>query len=210
MLRLYTLWELEREVTPEEFQHILTPETALEKATYCYDLDYRNALLPPFSEVPRRLSTRKDKPYKRADRSLYDPVYDALEMNLLEGWIIGLDSNEPWDNAVNPFHINIDGELVFECADPFCWVISEFQRAYQLAINNQNGKKPAPTEKFRPSGEPLQHVQAAKRPSTAKLPAVCWPLAEFITAILRGSEKPRSSLVAMRPPVTLRSWITKG
>lgn len=162
MLRLYTLWELEREVTPEEFQHILTPETALEKATYCYDLDYRNALLPPFSEVPRRLSTRKDKPYKRADRSLYDPVYDALEMNLLEGWIIGLDSNEPWDNAVNPFHINIDGELVFECADPFCWVISEFQRAYQLAINNQNGKKPAPTEKFRPSGEPLQHAQAAK------------------------------------------------
>ena len=32
MLRLYTLRELEREVTPEEFQHILTPEAALKKA----------------------------------------------------------------------------------------------------------------------------------------------------------------------------------
>jgi len=31
MLRLYTLWELERELSPDEFHHILTPDAALEK-----------------------------------------------------------------------------------------------------------------------------------------------------------------------------------
>lgn len=34
MLRLYTLWELERELSPDEFQHILTPDAVLEKAAF--------------------------------------------------------------------------------------------------------------------------------------------------------------------------------
>lgn len=80
----------------------------------------------------------------------------------MEGWIIGLDTHEHWDDAVNPFHINATGDLVFDGVDPFCWVVSDFQRAYQFAINNQNGKKPGATEKLRPSGEPVQHAQAAK------------------------------------------------
>lgn len=162
MLRLYTLWELERELLPDEFQYILTPDAALEKATHCYDLDYRNYTSPPFGQVPRQLNSLTDKSYKRADRTVYDPVYDDLEMNLMEGWIIGLDTDEHWDDTVNPFHINTDGELIFDDADPFCWVISDFQRAYRITINNQNGKKPAATEKFRPSGEPVQHAQAGK------------------------------------------------
>lgn len=162
MLRLYTLWELERELSPEDFQHILTPEAALEKATVSYDLDYRNYTYPPLGEVPRELSIPKDKPYTRADRSVYDPVYDDLEMNLMEGWIIGLDTDEYWDDTLNPFHIDADSQLIFDNADPFCWVMSDFQRAYQIVINNQNGRKPAPTEKYRPSGEPVQHAQVAK------------------------------------------------
>ncbi|EJJ1914580.1 hypothetical protein NIP80_004767 [Salmonella enterica] len=159
MLRLYTLWELERELSPDEFQHILTPDAALEKAALTYDLDYRNYTSPPVNEAPNLLPLPKDKPYPRSG---YDPVYDSLEVNLMEGWIIGLDTDEHWDDTVNPFHINATGELVFDGVDPFCWVISDFQRAYQLAINSQNGRKPAATEKFRPSGEPVQHAQAAK------------------------------------------------
>jgi len=159
MLRLYTLWELERELSPDEFQHILTPDAALEKAALTYDLDYRNYVSPPVNEPPNLLALPK---HKRYIRSKYDPVYDALEVNLMEGWIIGLDSDEYWEDAVNPFHINADGELVFDGIDHFCWIVSDFQRAYQHAINNQNGKKPAPTEKFRPSDEPVQHAQAAK------------------------------------------------
>lgn len=162
MLRLYTLWELERELSPEDFQYILTPEAALEKATVSYDLDYRNYIYPQLGEVPRKLSIPKDKPYTRADRTVYDPVYDDLEMNLMEGWIIGLDTDEYWDDTVNPFHIDADSKLIFDNVDPFCWVVSDFQRAFQRAINNQNGRKPAPTERFRPSGEPVQHAQAAK------------------------------------------------
>lgn len=159
MLRLYTLWELERELSPDEFQHILTPDAALEKAAFTYDLDYRNYVSPPVNEAPNLLALPADKPYIRSG---YDPVYDALEVNLMEGWIIGLDTDEHWDDTANPFHINAAGELVFDGVEPFCWVVSDFQRAYQLAINNQNGKKPAATEKFRPSGEPVQHAQAAK------------------------------------------------
>ncbi|HGU9817506.1 TPA: hypothetical protein ACNFOY_001207 [Enterobacter chuandaensis] len=94
MLKLYTLWELERELSPKDFQHILTPEAALEKATVRYDLDYPNYTYPPLGEVPRELSTPKNKPYLRSEPSVYDPVYDDLEMNLMEGWIIGLDTDE--------------------------------------------------------------------------------------------------------------------
>lgn len=159
MLRLYTLWELERELSPDEFQHILTPDAALEKAAFTYDLDYHNYISPPVNEVPNLLPLPKDKYYIR---SAHDPVYDALEVNLMEGWVIGLDTDEYWDDTVNPFHINADGKLVFDGVDPFCWVVSDFQRAYQFAINNQNGKKTLPTETFRPSGEPVQHAQAAK------------------------------------------------
>lgn len=159
MLRLYTQWELERELSPDEFQHVLTPDAALEKAAFTYDLDYRNYTSPPVNEAPNLLPLQKDKPYIRSG---YDPVYDALEVNLMEGWIIGLDTDEHWDDTVNPFHINAAGELVFDGVDHFCWVVSDFQRAYQITINNQNGRKPAATEKFRPSGEPVQHAQAAK------------------------------------------------
>lgn len=159
MLRLYTLWELERKLSPDEFQHILTPDAALEKAAFTYDLDYRNYTSPPVNEAPNLLPLPKDKPYIPSG---HDPVYEALEINLMEGWIIGLDTDEHWDDEVNPFHINTTGELVFDDVDPFCWVISDFQRAYQFTINNQNGRKPAATEKFRPSDEPVQHAQAAK------------------------------------------------
>lgn len=162
MLRLYTLWELERELSPEDFQHILTPEAALEKAKISYDLDYRNYTYPPLGGIPGELSIPKEKPYTRAECTVYDPGYDDLEINLMEGWIIGLDTDEYWDDTVNPFHIDADGELIFDNEDPFCWVVSDFQRAYQIAINNRNGRKPAPTEKLRPSGEPVQHAQTAK------------------------------------------------
>lgn len=159
MLRLYTLWELERELSPDEFQYILTPGAALEKAVFTYELDHRNYTSPPVNCVPELLTSPKDKPYICSG---YDPVYDALEINLMEGWIIGLDTDEYWDDSVNPFYINSAGELVFDSVDPFCWVISDFQRAYQIAINCQNGRKPTATEKFRPSDEPVQHAQAAK------------------------------------------------
>ena len=159
MVRLYTLWELERELSPDKFQNILTPDAALEKAAFIYDLDYRNYTSPPVNEAPVRLPVPKGKPHIRSG---YDPVYDVLKTNLMEGWIIGVGTDEYWDDTVNPFHINAAGELVFEGVDPFCWVVSDFQRAYQLAISNQNGRKPAATEKFRPSGEPVQHAQAAK------------------------------------------------
>jgi len=162
MLRLYTLYELVRELSPEDFQHILTPESALEKAAVSYDLDYRNYTNLPLGRVPRTLSIPKDKPYIRAGRSVYDPVYDDLEMNLMEGWIIGLDTDECWDDIVNPFYIDADSKLIFDNEDPFFWVLSEFQKSYQIIIRNQDGRKPTPTERFDPSGQTVQHAQATK------------------------------------------------
>ncbi|MEZ2603989.1 hypothetical protein [Kluyvera intermedia] len=134
MLRLYTLWQLEQELSPVEFRCILTPDQALKKAVQCYDLDYRNYSVPPSGEVPRRLSGLTKKLYQRADRSVFDPVYDDLEMNLYEGWIVGVDIDEPWNASINPFRINADDELVFDSPDNFCWEIADFRRAYQLAI----------------------------------------------------------------------------
>jgi hypothetical protein len=37
---------------------------AQEKATYCYDLDYRNYTSPPPGEVPRLRISQDNKPYK--------------------------------------------------------------------------------------------------------------------------------------------------
>lgn len=162
MLRLYTLWELERELLPDEFQHILTPDAALKKATYCYDLDYRNYVYPPCCGVPCRRNGVTKLPYKCTVRSVYDPVYDDLEINLMEGWVVGLDTDDHWDESVNPFYINDDGDLIFGGSDSFCWIISDFKRAYQFAINNRNGNRPEPTVKFQLSGEPIQHAQVAK------------------------------------------------
>jgi len=162
MLRLYTLWELEREVSPDQFQYILTPDAALEKATRYYDLDYRNYTSPPFGKVPRQLNGLTDTFYKRADRTVYDPVYDDLEMNLLEGWIIGIDADEHWDNTINPFFIDKHGELIFDSHDSFCWELSDFSCAYQRTISNRNGKKADPTVKLQSFGEPVQHAQSTK------------------------------------------------
>lgn len=159
MLRLYTLWELERALYPEEFQHILTPYAALKKATFAYDLDHQLYQTLPINEVPRPLIWPKDKPYTLSG---YDPVYDALEINLMEGWVIGVDTDQHWDERVNPFYINVEGELVFDSEDTFCWLVGDFQRAYQISVNIQNGEKPAETEKFRPSAEPVQIAQAGK------------------------------------------------
>jgi len=162
MLRLYTLWELEREVSPDQFQYILTPDAALEKATRYYDLDYLNYTSPPFGKVPRQLNGLTDTFYKRADRTVYDPVYDDLEMNLLEGWIIGIDADEHWDNTINPFFIDKHGELIFDSHDSFCWELSDFSCAYQRTISNRNGKKADPTVKLQSFGEPVQHAQSTK------------------------------------------------
>ena len=124
----------------------------------------------------------------------------------MEGWIIGLDTDEHWDETVNPFHINADGKRVFDDGDPFCWVVSDFQRAYRLAINNQNGKKTAATEKFRPSGEPVQHAQVAKTinsKAAGRLLAVATMATSKIFMLLRNSS------AAVRQRATIGSWITK-
>lgn len=64
-----------------------------------------------------------------------------------------------------------------------------------------------PVYHVRPAA-PVQYAQSAK-PSIAKPRAGCWLLAEFITAISRGSERPPDSSAAMLQPVSSRSWITK-
>lgn len=54
--RLIMIWDVERELNPEDFQYILRPEVAFERARVYYDLDSDNYSHFSLQQMPERKS----------------------------------------------------------------------------------------------------------------------------------------------------------
>lgn len=150
MFTLYRRWDAEFELSPEDFQYILSPGRALEEAGKYYDLDrqhYRGGNIK--RAVPKKLN-RPGKPFQRLPSFYADEVYDDLKYSMESGWIVGVRKFADWDRIDNPFYIDDKGDLIF---DPFdgevkCQEFSEqILSSYGEALANLQGRKPAPTDK---------------------------------------------------------------
>lgn len=172
MFTLYMKWEAQRKLAPGDIQFILTPREALEMAGIFYELDYleydyqRNPLRR--NSVPKRRQgvhhRHAAQPYKRKHRPEYDGLYDEVKWNLEHGWMIGVNTQEKWDRFRNPFFFDGDSNLVYDCfmdtyGESFPQAVRQI---YEYALNEHQGKKPAPTVKQHYADAPVQHAQAAK------------------------------------------------
>ncbi|WP_081908676.1 colicin D domain-containing protein [Buttiauxella noackiae] len=171
MFRLLRAWDAERELSPADFQYILSPRDAFSQARIFYEISSDHYHYPDnisCHDVPRRKSGNLSlfsAPDKRRQRGYADNVYDDTQRNIDEGWIIGIDTHAQWDNRRNPFYFDEDSNLVYDCfMDHYHeWFESEVRKAYEKCLNNHNGRKPAPTVKQAYYGDaPVQHAQAAK------------------------------------------------
>lgn len=120
MFRLLRAWDAERELSPDDFQYILTPTEAFRLARVFYDLNSDNYRYSRFSchDLPRRKSgyiNPFSAPAQRRRSGYVDEVYDYTEMNLDQGWIIGIDTFEQWDYYRNPFYFDEDCHLRYDC-----------------------------------------------------------------------------------------------
>lgn len=172
MFTLYMKWEAQRKLAPGDIQFILTPREALEMAGIFYELDYleydyqRNPLRR--NSVPKRRQgvhhRHAAQPYKRKHRPEYDGLYDEVKWNLEHGWMIGVNTQEKWERFRNPFFFDGDSNLVYDCfmdtyGESFPQAVRQI---YEYALNEHQGKKPAPTVKQHYADAPVQHAQAAK------------------------------------------------
>lgn len=171
MFRLLRAWDAERELSPADFQYILSPRDAFSQARIFYEISSDHYHYPDnisCHDVPRRKSGNLSlfsAPDKRRQRGYADNIYDDTQRNIDEGWIIGVDTHAQWDNRRNPFSFDEDSNLVYDCfMDHYHeWFESEVRKAYEKCLNNHNGRKPAPTVKQANYGDaPVQHAQAAK------------------------------------------------
>jgi hypothetical protein len=172
MFTLYMKWEAQRKLAPGDIQFILTPREALEMAGIFYELDYLeyDYQLNPLrrNSVPKRRQgvhhRHAAQPYKRKHRPEYDGLYDEVKWNLEHGWMIGVNTQEKWDRFRNPFFFDGDSNLVYDCfmdtyGESFPQAVRQI---YEYALNEHQGKKPAPTVKQHYADAPVQHAQAAK------------------------------------------------
>jgi hypothetical protein len=171
MFRLIRIWDAERELSPENYQYILTPREAFRQAKIYYDISsdsYHNSSRAFYHDLPRR-KTGHINPFSRPDqrrRTGYsDEVYDNTERNIDMGWVIGIDTSEHWNYYRNPFFFDSESNLIYDCfmethGQSFEGAV---RNAYSGSLNNHNGRKPPPTQKqIFYGGVPEQHAQAAK------------------------------------------------
>ncbi|MDU6412120.1 MAG: DUF4258 domain-containing protein [Yersiniaceae bacterium] len=173
MFRLLRAWDAERELSPDDFQYILTPTEAFRLARIFYDLNSDNYRYPRFSchDLPRRKTGyiySSSAPDQRRRFDYVDDVYDYTEMNLDQGWIIGIETSEQWDYYRNPFYFDEDCNLRYDCfMDHYhSWFEMEVRKAYEKCLNNHDGRKPAPTIKQHYADAPVQHAQSTKAVNT--------------------------------------------
>lgn len=173
MFRLLRAWDAERELSPDDFQYILTPTEAFRLARIFYDLNSDNYRYSRFSchDLPQRKTgyiNSFSAPDQRRRSGYVDDVYDYTEMNLDQGWIIGIDTSEQWDYYRNPFYFDEDCNLRYDCfMDHYhSWFEMEVRKAYEKCLNNHNGRKPAPTIKQHYADAPVQHAQSTKAVNT--------------------------------------------
>jgi hypothetical protein len=165
--RLIMIWDAARELSPGDFQYILRPEVAFERAKVYYDLDSDNYSHFSLQQMPKRKSgfiNPFSAKYDRKSNGMYDGAYDHTQHNVDTGWFIGIDESEQWDYFKHPFYFDEKGELVYDCfMDHWhSWFEMEVRDAYRQCLDSHQGRKPAPTQKFHPSDAPIQHAQAAK------------------------------------------------
>lgn len=165
--RLIMIWDAARELSPGDFQYILRPEVAFERARVYYDLDSDNYSHFSLQRMPKRKSgfiNPFSARYDRKSNGMYDGAYDHTQHNVDTGWFIGIDESEQWDYFKHPFYFDDKGELVYDCfMDHWhSWFEMEVRDAYRKCLDSHQGRKPAPTQKFHPSDAPIQHAQAAK------------------------------------------------
>lgn len=165
--RLIQAWDAGRELVPEDFQYILRPAVAFEKARVYYDLEYENYNHFSIHQMPNRKSgfiNPFSSMYQRKQNSMYDGAYDHTEHNIDTGWYFGFDKSEKWSYYNNPFYFDENGDLIYDCFMEHWheWFEMEVRTAYEKCLNNHQGRKPAPTQKIHYSDAPIQHAQAAK------------------------------------------------
>jgi uncharacterized protein len=165
--RLIMIWDAARELSPKDFQYILRPEVAFERARVYYDLDSDNYSHFSLQQMPERKSgfiNPFSAKYDRKSNGMYDGAYDHTQHNVDTGWFIGIDESERWDYFKHPFYFDEKGELVYDCfIDHWhSWFEMEVRDAYRKCLDSHQGRKPAPTQKLHPSDAPIQHAQAAK------------------------------------------------
>ncbi|MBB3323861.1 HNH endonuclease [Atlantibacter sp. RC6] len=165
--RLLMIWDAARELSPEDFQYILRPELAFERARIYYDLDSDNYSHDSLHHMPKRKSgfiNPFSAKYDRKRNGMYDGVYDHTQHNLDTGWFIGIDESEQWDYFKHPFYFDENGDLIYDCFMQHWheWFEMEVRNAYRKCLDDHQGRKPAPTQKIHSSDAPIQHPQAAK------------------------------------------------
>lgn len=165
--RLIMIWDAARELNPEDFQYILRPEVAFERARIYYDLDSDNYSHFSLQQMPKRKSgfiNPFSAKYDRKCNGMYDGAYDHTQHNIDIGWFIGIDESEQWDYFKHPFYFDENGDLVYDCFMEHwhSWFEMEVREAYEKCLNDHQGRKPAPTQKIHYSDAPTQHAQSAK------------------------------------------------
>lgn len=165
--RLLMVWDAARELSPEDFQYILRPEVAFERARIYYDLDSDNYSHFSLQQMPKRKSgfiTPFSTKYDRTRNGMYDGAYDQTQHNIDIGWFIGIDESEQWDYFKHPFYFDEKGDLIYDCFMSHWheWFEMEVRDAYRKCLDSHQGRKPAPTQKIHYSDAPIQHAQAAK------------------------------------------------
>lgn len=152
MFRLYRSHDLTRQLDPEDFQYILTPAGSLKEACIHYDLSYEaNGHSLSFGLPKEKYSlSPHERPYERRHRSYADPIYDEVEHELQIGWLVGVDTSRRWSSDRNPFYIDDNGDLIFTptASSWHEWYKDEITSAYQHAITDRQGRKPAPTQRI--------------------------------------------------------------
>ena len=115
MFYLYRSRDLDRYLSPGEFQCILTPAKSLKEARIHYDLSSKtNGWSLQFGVPPRKHGVSPHtQPYTRNSSGYADPIYDEVEQELQMGWLVGVDHGKRWDRIRNPFHIDEDGMSQF-------------------------------------------------------------------------------------------------
>ena len=165
MFTLYRHTDIEWQLTPEDYPHIVSPNRAMDKTKKYYDLDPKHySHFGPF-ELPDWLHSRSPT-WHRAPAGYSDPVYETVKESLEIGWLIGVNTMTDWDPYENPFYVDANGELICDSPDYYHeWFIREITDGYNDAVANRNGVKAEPTQKFHYGNsysQPEQHAQAAK------------------------------------------------
>lgn len=170
MFTLYMKWDASEKLKPEDIQFILSPSKAMELAAIFYELDhtqYHQQHCPRMHVPKRRCGVHHrhfSPPYKRKRSGHYDALYDDVEWNIRLGWMVGVDTSEPWDHFSNPFYFDKDSNLIFDCFMDHSTEMfeQEVRSIYENILNNHHGRKPCPTVRQYYCDVPVQRAQAAK------------------------------------------------